>query len=251
VRSHYADVVDQFAAFAGDGGYSLENKTLLDVGCGDGLIDYGLLGLPLKHVTGLDVVDASVKALSGLPERIRNAGLTPPSDLSRFDHVSYDGTHMPFDGGSFDIVFSWSAFEHVTEVEKVLAEIKRVMSDDGFAFIQVFPWFASRHGSHLTDHISSPFFHLLESHAEIRAQLEAAAEEKPDSKDFMLGHLWTEFTHLNGISADDFYECAKRVGLTVRRVRLISMDEDISAAPASYSLSQLTVAGTLMLLVKN
>jgi hypothetical protein len=29
------------------------------------------------------------------------------------------------------------------------------------------------------------------------------------------------------------------------------MDEDLSAAPASYSLSQLTVAGTLMLLVKN
>ena len=180
VHSHYIGVVDQFAEFVTHTGLTLNDKSLLDIGCGDCITDYGLLRLPLRQVAGLDIVPAEHKMLPDLPERIRKAGLVPPTDLARFSHTHYDGTHMPFDDQSFDIVYSWSAFEHVTEVEQVLAEIKRVMKDDGFAFIQVFPWFHSRHGSHLSDHIATPFFHLRETPEAIRGQLEKAAETKPD-----------------------------------------------------------------------
>jgi ubiquinone/menaquinone biosynthesis C-methylase UbiE len=251
VHAHYTDVVNQFERFVLDSGYRLEGKTLLDIGSGDCLIDYGLLNLPLAHVEGLDIVAESAKDIAGLPERIANAGLTPPSDVSRFGHTDYDGVNMPFEDQSFDIVFSWSAFEHVQEVEGVLHEVRRVLTDDGFAFIQVFPWFASRYGSHLADHIATPFFHLREELPEVRSQLEAVAEANPDLKDFMLGHLWDEYTHLNHISADDFYEAAKRAGFIAQKARLISMDEDLSRAPSRFKLSELMVAGTMMILVKS
>lgn len=249
ITAHYVDVVHQFVTFVAPE-YDIKGKSLVDIGCGDGLIDYGLLNTSLGAITGLDIVPESEKSFAGLPDRIRNAGHTPPTDISRYNHVDYDGVNMPFADQSFDIVFSWSAFEHVQEVDKVMAEVVRVMKNDGFAFIQVFPWFASRHGSHLTDHISDSFFHLREEHAATRKSLEKAAKGKPELKEFMLGHLWTEFTYLNKISADDFYDAARRSGLVARKVHVISHDEDLVDAPDEYSLSQLMVAGTIMVLTK-
>jgi SAM-dependent methyltransferase len=48
-------------------------------------------------------------------------------------HV-YDGEHLPFDGGSFDIVFSHQVFEHVRRPEELLGEVARVLRAGG-AFI--------------------------------------------------------------------------------------------------------------------
>ena len=237
IRSHYVEVVDEFVDFAGLDAAACAGKTLLDVGCGECITDYGMLRLPFKKIVGLDIVPAEVKSLNTLPDRIRSAGLTPPTDISRFSHTHYNGIDMPFDDQAFDIVFSWSAFEHVREVGAVLSEIRRVMKNQGVAFIQVFPWFPSRYGSHLTDYLHSPYFHLKAGLPDVRSMLEGAVEQTPQEEDFALGHLWNEFVNLNRFSADDFYEQVKAAGLVAGKVEIISYCEDLREAPSMYKLS--------------
>jgi SAM-dependent methyltransferase len=48
-----------------------------------------------------------------------------------FPVVDYDGRHIPFPDNSFDIVFSSNVLEHVTELEGLHAEIRRVLRPGG------------------------------------------------------------------------------------------------------------------------
>jgi SAM-dependent methyltransferase len=55
--------------------------------------------------------------------------------------VYYDGKTIPFDKDHFDSVFSSEVFEHVFNLEEILAEINRVLKKDGMALFTVpFVW---------------------------------------------------------------------------------------------------------------
>lgn len=45
----------------------------------------------------------------------------------------YDGFHIPFPDGTFDVVFSSNTLEHIQHVEEFQGELARVLSPDGFA----------------------------------------------------------------------------------------------------------------------
>jgi SAM-dependent methyltransferase len=47
---------------------------------------------------------------------------------------TYDGVYLPFDDGSFDIVYSHQVFEHVRQPDRLLGEVARVLRRGG-AFI--------------------------------------------------------------------------------------------------------------------
>lgn len=55
-----------------------------------------------------------------------------------FDVQDYDGRSIPFEHGTFDIVFSSNVLEHVGDIERILGECKRVMKSDGLA-IHIMP----------------------------------------------------------------------------------------------------------------
>ncbi len=44
---------------------------------------------------------------------------------------TYDGVHLPFDDGSFDIVYSHQVFEHVRHPDRLLADVARVLRAGG------------------------------------------------------------------------------------------------------------------------
>lgn len=44
-----------------------------------------------------------------------------------------DGRHLPFEGGSFDVVWSSNVIEHVGEIDAFEAEIRRVLTPEGLA----------------------------------------------------------------------------------------------------------------------
>lgn len=85
-------------------------SNLLVVGCGTGL-EAAILAQRLgTRVTGIDLEDR-------FDERARQAA----------DLKTGDATALEFDDGSFDFIFSYHALEHISDPEKALKEMHRVM----------------------------------------------------------------------------------------------------------------------------
>ena len=146
---------------------------MLNVGCGEMLSDFGLLKLHPTRIVGLDLAEKPAGWLQTVADKVRREKIRFPTDYAeRIDYVPYNGIEFPFQDEAFDNVFSWSAFEHVRDVPSVLREIHRVLKPTGKAFIQVYPWFYSRYGSHLTDWIHKPFFHLKQDEEWVKGQLD-------------------------------------------------------------------------------
>ena len=65
--------------------------------------------------------------------------LPPTSDISNHARsrdwpiVDYDGSHIPFGDGSFDIIYSSNVLEHVVDLDGLTAEMKRVLRPGGLA----------------------------------------------------------------------------------------------------------------------
>lgn len=110
---------DELAALA----WIEASSTVLDIGSGLGgpalhlAADYGC------HVTGLDLVEISVaEARERAAER----------DLS--DRVNFevgDATNLPFDDGSFSVVWGQDAWCHVPDTAALISEVARVLTPSG------------------------------------------------------------------------------------------------------------------------
>jgi len=91
------------------------------------------LGGDLLEIGGGSGHQASLMAKRGL----RVVSLDVPSSGYReqrvFDVLDYDGVHIPFPDASFDVVFSSNVLEHVVELDRLEAEMLRVLRADGRA----------------------------------------------------------------------------------------------------------------------
>lgn len=245
IDSHINFIPDEVVRLSGD----LPKVSVLDVGCGDMLADFGLLNKGVRSVIGLDVHAHEWDVVEQTAERLRQAGFPSPDGYAeRLKYVSYDGREFPFPDATFDFIYSWSAFEHIPDVTGILREIRRVMTDDGRAFLQVYPWFSSYWGSHLADFISEPFFHLTESPQWVLNKLLAYVAEHPTQRDFLLGHMWQEYQTLNKFTARAFIAAILSTGFCIDRLETIVRHDHLEALPSQMSKADAMAAGTLVLL---
>ncbi len=101
-------------------GEDLETLSVLDVGCGGGLLAERFASVGCK-VTG---VDRSLPTLAAAREHARSAGLP----------VAYqegDAQALPFTAAQFDVVCCCDVLEHVDDVDLVISEIARVLKPGG------------------------------------------------------------------------------------------------------------------------
>jgi len=91
------------------------------------------LGGDLLEIGGGSGQQASLMAKRGF----RVVSLDVPSSGYReqrlFDVLDYDGVHIPFPDASFDVIFSSNALEHVIELDRLEAEMLRVLRANGRA----------------------------------------------------------------------------------------------------------------------
>ena len=99
-----------------------KNKSVLDIACGEG---YGshLLALQSSSVTGVDIDTVTIEAAK----------------------IKYQHPHLNFLSGnvenisvataSFDVAVSFETLEHITDHDKMVAELKRVLKPDGVLLI--------------------------------------------------------------------------------------------------------------------
>lgn len=92
-------------------------RKVLDLGCGTGESHDFMVGAdPGVDWVGLDIADS--------PE----VQLRRRRDLP---FITFDGVHIPFAAGSFDLIYSHQVFEHVRYPDALLGEVARVLRDDG------------------------------------------------------------------------------------------------------------------------
>lgn len=211
------------------------------------IADVGLLSLDVSHITGLDVLRADRNIEEGAAQEVVRAGFPVPGDYAtRLKYVPYDGSTFPFPDDSFDFVFSWSAFEHIQDVPRALQEIQRVVTPTGRVFIQVYPWFHSYLGSHLSDYLEEPFVHLTESEEQIRSRLEAFATAHPDKSDLALNHMWGEYRKLNRYSARRFVGEVLDAGFAIERMQATVREEYLPVAPANVPVADIITWGSML-----
>jgi ubiquinone/menaquinone biosynthesis C-methylase UbiE len=90
---------------------------VLDLGCGDGALS-GVLADVAGSVVGADVAEAALQRA-----RARHPELS-------FVLAPFDGA-LPFDDGSFDVVWSSEVIEHVADTARWLSEVRRVLVPRG------------------------------------------------------------------------------------------------------------------------
>jgi SAM-dependent methyltransferase len=79
---------------------------VLDVGCGDGLLDQAILAMrPDLRIEGVDVL-----VRPGTPIPVRE----------------FDGSRLPFADREFDVTMAIDVFHHAADGEALMAEMKRV-----------------------------------------------------------------------------------------------------------------------------
>ena len=126
-RGHF-DAAQEVVDLCQSSGMNLAGKRIADIGCGDGIIDLGIVikGKPAELV-GYDLNEVDTAQL--LAEAKAEEGITElPPELS---FVQSQPERIPADDDSFDLVVTWSAFEHVGDPEALLRDISRVMKADG------------------------------------------------------------------------------------------------------------------------
>ncbi len=178
---------------------ALESSDVLDFGCGEGITALGMARrFNTRLVRGVDIMPDPSQCLSRAREVLGLDAL--PGNLSL--HQIQPGA--TFDApGSFDLIYSWSAFEHVAQplISKVLQQLKTMLRPGGYLFIQIAPLYYSAEGSHLYHKIKEPWGHLLNQGDIYFDKLSKACVDKDE-----VDALWSTYQTLNRLTVPELKE---------------------------------------------
>jgi SAM-dependent methyltransferase len=201
---------------------------ILDVGCGDGIIDLGIfLRTQPEELVGIDPFRGferlpGMLAANHLPADVLEDALNE----GRLQFRAEDANAVPYADDYFDVVVSWGSLEHIAGgYGRALKEIRRVLKKDGLLFIHPGLYYGAL-GNHLGEFFDDPFIHLKLPPEQLR---EAVLKAEPQRMD-RAGHVatpeeyWQWFTELNPIRVADFERELRELGFEPWRVALRSSD---------------------------
>lgn len=127
----------------------------LEIGSADGMTSAELARTG-RRATAIDL-DAS-----RTDPRVRAAGVTV---------LEMDATRLAFPDATFDLVFSFNVFEHLSDPAATFAEIVRVLRPGGVAWLSFTALRWSPHGAHMYKVIGVPYVTVLFDEAALLASL--------------------------------------------------------------------------------
>ena len=176
---------------------------ILDVGCGDGIIDLGLaLRTGCEELIGVD----PFRGYERLPEIVAANHLPPDAIPKQLTFMPEDGSHLPFPDDRFDVLVSWGSVEHIAGgYLRALDEMRRVLKPGGLLFIHPGLYYSNL-GHHLGEFSSEPFFHLKKPLDELhRMVMETPPSYIDRSGEFAPPEqYWQWFRELNPITVTQF-----------------------------------------------
>ncbi|HVF12972.1 MAG TPA: class I SAM-dependent methyltransferase [Acidimicrobiales bacterium] len=225
--------------FAGDG-LVMKGKRVADVGCGDGMTDLVLAAEAGPDlVVGFDLTPVDPRELE--KQALEDGVVTRYPGNLEFRQCGPE--RLTAEDASFDYVFSWSAFEHIANPLPVLREIRRVLRPGGTLMIQVWPFFYSKHGSHLWDWYPEGFAPLLHDTDTVIGRV----RDNPD-----LGPPWSEllikaYRELNRITVDELHRDLMVAGFRIAKLQLLTETFHIPPELASLPPSLVGISGVKLL----
>lgn len=121
-------LIRRFLDRVGRGLSELEWNTLLDVGCGEGFVDYYLgRRFPGRAITGVEPD----------PEALAVARAINPG----FSCLGADGRDLPFEDGRFDVAVCLEVLEHMRDFRSVMQELLRVSRRGVIISVPCWPWY--------------------------------------------------------------------------------------------------------------
>jgi len=139
LREVFPDFIDQ-----------IQNKSVLDFGCGLGFQTVALSMHGSKFVLGLESNEESISKAKQLAGK---------SQLQ--DKVDFNGSIDEDYKNYFDIVISQNSMEHFPEPQKTLEEMKSALNPKGLLYITFGPPWFSPTGSHMNYFTKIPWVNLL------------------------------------------------------------------------------------------
>ena len=240
--NHYDGAAQQIIDFIRGDGIPLEGKLVADVGSGDGIIDLGFVAKARPaRLTGFDLRPTDVDALR---RSAAAAGIEEPfPDADTLSFVQSQPEMLPAPDDSFDVVYSWSVFEHVSHPVRMAHEIHRVLKPTGLLFLQLWPFYASQHGGHAWMTVREPFAHLVRSPSEMEEALRGRQGTDPTRT------ADDEFRSLNRLTLNGLQRALLVAHLRIAKIELIGDTVHIPWEVSHQSLSDIAVGGVKLLAV--
>jgi SAM-dependent methyltransferase len=241
VTEHCHDAAQSVIDTLATAGHSLTGKRAADVGCGDGLVDLGLMQKARPgELVGYDIERTDEGKLRDMARHAGVGGRLPRG--LHFEESTE--TTIPADDASFDYVLSWSVFEHVADPVTLALEMRRILRPDGVAFVQLYPFYMSQHGSHLWEWFPEGFEQFQRANAEI----EDALRNNPGP----LGPEWAAeqlhiYRTLNRLTLDELQLALVRGGFQITSLELMSTRIIVPLELAHLPLSEVAVEGVKLL----
>jgi SAM-dependent methyltransferase len=135
-----------------------KGRRVLDAGCGEGYGTALLAAAGATSVVGVDVDEPTIEHA-----RERYGGEFQVADL----------VELPFADGAFDLVVCFEAIEHVADAPRTVAELRRVLADEGILAIST-PnpaEYATENEFHIREYTPDELDELLAQHFPERARL--------------------------------------------------------------------------------
>ena len=118
-KLHHLPRLVDFNGYAG--------RRVLDVGCGAG-VDLARFVRGAARGTGVDIAHAAVRLARGNFAQQQLEG----------SFVEADGERLPFEDGTFDLVYAHGVVQYTTGSEALVDECRRVLRNGGTAIFQVY-----------------------------------------------------------------------------------------------------------------
>lgn len=222
-RVRYINLPDIIQGWVGDY-LKLESSDVLDFGCGEGITALGMAQrFDSRSVRGVDIMPDPLQCL---PRARQALGLEAlPQNLSL---MQIEPGAQVAEPGSFDLIDSWSVFEHVQQplIGSVLLQLKRLLRPGGYLFIQIAPLYYSSEGSHLFHRVAEPWGHLQNQGSVYFDKLCKACGNKEE-----VDALWSCYQWLNRLTVPELKRLLSEAGLKVVR-EYTTEDPNASRLPA-------------------
>lgn len=198
-------IADWVASYGGLGG-----RDVLDFGCGEATMALGIaLRYGARRCVGVEIHSEIDNAI---PYAAAQLGLNHLPRNLELIKVEADSPLTPL--GTFDVVYTWSVFEHVRQdlIVECLQKLRQVLRPGGVMFLQTTPLYYSAEGSHFKPWIPEPWAHLSMQQDLFYEALRSATDGPQQAVD-----LIGVYEGLNRMTARQLIRAVQQAGFEVLR----------------------------------